>query len=101
MGTWEWVRSSGGITGGIQTPASTGQTRIIEFLPNGQFQSDINGNLSYDQYRIITASCIHYGGLTKQIEYANGSCETFVFLKDSLILDEEAYDGFSSVYVRR
>src|SRR5262245_41651013 len=101
VGTWNWVYSSGGIAGITETPASTGQTRSMEYTANGQFQSDINGNLRYGQYQIVTASCIHNGGTTNQVKYSNGLSQTFVSTHDSLILDDEVYDGFRSIYVHR
>jgi hypothetical protein len=101
VGTWNWVYSTGGIVGVTQTPASTGETRSVEFSSNGQFQSDINGNLRYGQYQIVTAHSILTNSTTNQLHYSSGPNQTFVLAHDSLILDDEAYDGFRTIFVRR
>ena len=35
IGSWEWYQSSGGYTGGTETPESTGETRKVVFEENG------------------------------------------------------------------
>jgi len=95
VGSWTWVGSSGGITGGTFTPASTGETMTLRFLGADSVELSRNG---------VPAGATTYqlrledDGGTIFIEYAQslfGFASQQLFVgEEELILHDGCCDGF-------
>lgn len=98
---WNWQQSSGGIAGGTQTPASTGQTRAIEFDNAGNVRYYTNGQLTRTAtYTLQTGTSIRTNQPTDLIVYSSGLRQSYRLQGQQLLLWDEVYDGFSSEYQR-
>lgn len=99
--TWTWTGSSGGFTGGTETPTSTGQQRKIEFDAHGNFRAYTNGQLVHtDTYQLQTGTSIRSSQPTTLIVYGKGGIQSFDISGRSLTLSAEVYDGYQSSYER-
>lgn len=103
IGKWEWVKSSGGISGRLQTPASTGKNVYLEISSN-RIKSYENGNLVLDYgYSIQTKKSI-LDKVEKQMIVPTQNCcisHSFIVAGTTLYLNEECFDCYGSVYLRR
>jgi hypothetical protein len=98
---WTWQRSTGGIAGGTQTPASSGQQRKIEFDPNGTVRFYTNGQLTRtDTYTVQPGSSIRSGQTVDMIHYGTSFKQSFQISGKKLLLWDEVYDGYESEYQR-
>ncbi len=102
-GRWVWIQSTGGFAGTTNTPASTHQTIELEFTTDQHQRVYIDGQLSSDMtYHIIRDTSISTGQPTDMIEYDSSSPRsTYRFDKGDLILFDECYDCFTSIYSRK
>jgi hypothetical protein len=105
VGTWEWVSSSGGWSGGVITPASTGRDHRIEYFRDGRFMRKTGdhftsgtyslepGDRPYAQFHITHTALLqeHASWL-----YSSGAFEG----PDTLHLDDNMRDGYNHTYVR-
>jgi hypothetical protein len=94
-GSWTWVESSGGITGGPFTPASTGETMTLRFLGADSVELTRNGVLAgATTYQIF----LYDDGVSTVIEYAQslfGFTSQGLFVgEEELILRDGCCDGF-------
>jgi hypothetical protein len=102
-GKWEWVKSSGGISGRIQTPASTGKNVYLEISSN-RIKSFENGNLVLDyEYSIQTKKSLLTNVEQEMIvdNQNNNIPQTFIVKGTTLYLNDECFDCYQSVYLRR
>ena len=102
-GSWQWVSSTGGITGQVQTPASTKTTKIIQFTPSNQFISYQNGVKDQETtYSLQKGKSIYSAnGQTNLIQLANtGSRSSYRLENNQLYLYDECYDCYTHLYVR-
>lgn len=100
LDSWQWVSSSGGIAGVIQTPASTGDQVVIEFSDK-TYEKYVNGSLDEDLgYRVKMEESIFSTDLEEIITYSNGWRQSYMIRGDTLFLSDECYDCFGHVYVR-
>ena len=113
FGTWDWVQSSGGLTGQTTTPATTGYSQAVEFKKNGVCIWYKNGkHTDKMQFTLTEGSSIYTaGGTAHLIKYK----DTGLFDKnnaqvaqsvtfggeDTLFLRDECYDCYTNVYVRQ
>jgi len=100
---WEWVQSSGGIAGVVQTPQSEGYTQTIDFDENGFFTVYQNNAVAISgTYTIIRAESILDNQEHDMIVFDNSLLESAItqLNGDTLILREEAFDGFTHTYRR-
>ena len=100
-GNWTWVESSGGITGGTGTPASTGETMSLRFLGTDSVEVSRNGALqSATTYQLRSSD----GGATTVIEYAQGifgfDTQDFNLTMDVLLLIDGCCDGYAYRFER-
>ena len=112
FGRWDWVRSSGGFTGGTGTTASAGSSHSVEFSKNGvfsyiadgkvkdkvQFKVDVDTYYSYQKAYLISYNSTGLFG-AEQNPYPS----ELVDFKgdDTLFLTEVGCaDCFAHVYVR-
>ncbi len=100
-GSWTWVESSGGITGGTFTPASTGETMTLRFLGADSIELSRNGVAAgATTYQLL----LQDDGGTTFIEYAQSlfgftSQQLFVG-EEELILRDGCCDGFVYTFER-
>jgi hypothetical protein len=102
-GKWEWVKSSGGISGRLQTPASTGKNVYLEISSN-RIKSFENGNLVLDyEYSIQTKKSLLTNVEQEMIvdNQNNNIPQTFIVKGTTLYLNDECFDCYQSVYLRR
>ena len=100
LGTWTWVKSTGGFAGGTNTPSSTGQQITIEFSKN-RYKKYVNGSLVDDLSYVIKLDNSIYSTENEEIIiYGNEWRQTFVVTEQSLILSDECYDCFLHEYKR-
>ena len=98
VGNWRWVQSSGGITGTIQTPASTGKN-ILLVISDGDIKTYENDTLKETTgYTIKYGSSIIQDMKTLIIVKDEGVNQSFEINDDHLILYDECYDCYVSEY---
>jgi hypothetical protein len=102
-GSWQWIKTQGGFGGIIKTPQSTGYTAKAVFQPGGIAQYFRNDTIiNQFQFSIIkdtsgsqVSNLLHLEGtesyLDQRINF-QGS--------DSLVLSDNAIDGFYNFYIR-
>ncbi|PXY46101.1 hypothetical protein [Flavobacterium hydrophilum] len=107
-GKWNWIITTGGITGGSQTPETTKQTKVIEFSGN-TLKTYINGTLSETQKFSIKTRQSPDGGSRKVIVINPGDAYTnqvyiidryFEIIGKKLYLTDECADCYRSEYER-
>lgn len=100
MGKWNWVKSSGGINGKVQTPASTGKNVVLEFSAS-KIKIYENGILQSERsYTIQTKNSIT-GGQKEMLVYEPfRPDQTFVIENQQLFLSDECADCYQSEYQR-
>ncbi len=98
LGSWNWLESSGGISGTTTTPASTGNT-ITLVISNNSLKQFTNGNLTFEtNYRIEVRKSEIFGNQREMIIYENGFKKSFERKGDKLTLFDECSDCFQSEY---
>jgi hypothetical protein len=112
FGSWEWVETSGGLAGQVVTPASTGYTQSVEFSSKGIYKIYRNGTLQDKlKFNLSQGNSIFHSGTANFISYENPGLgntdedyikESIRFGgEDTLFLNEECWDCYSYVYVRK
>jgi hypothetical protein len=98
--TWEWVQSSGGLHGGISTPASTGYRQRAIYRMDGRYELYRNDSLMQSTTYAITSRNIN-GSPREVITYADQSIEQVLQLRgDTLELADQCVDCFDHLWVR-
>lgn len=97
VGTWDWVRSSGGITGEIITPASTDSTMKLE-ITNTMIKRYINDDLIFENRYTIEIRETMSGEPREMIVESNGSREIIDLERSTLTLTGDCSDCFISDY---
>lgn len=108
FGTWRFVSASGGITGETITEQSRGYTETVEFTRKGIVHWRKNGKkekhkfLRREKFSFTVASSIYTHALSNQVVMTSGN-KTILFgsTADTLTLLDEAYDGYSTKYVKQ
>lgn len=103
VGNWEWVSSSGGISGQTETPTSTGKTITLNFTEDSKYSFTTNGTITnegtFSLYKGVSnlthyeVSFIHFSNLTDLAIQKNQDGE--------LILSDDFYDGYISIYHKK
>jgi hypothetical protein len=106
FGTWQWVRTDGGIAFHIhETPASTGENIDMRFSADRKYYIYTNGSLTSEgTYQLETRKCIHDHKDKTVINFSSPSDYDFMIEKldqEKLELSDEAYDGIGSLYKRK
>ncbi len=110
FGTWSLVSSSGGPNGETTTPTTENKTIEVEYKENGIYKKFINNKkvnkmtFKFEKNKSIYSSEEEY-----LITYSTGKfskkgvvSHSFYFIgTDTLILQDECYDGYSYTYVRK
>ncbi len=108
FGSWEWLGSSGGFSGGSKTPASEGYNETLEFNSNGIYKSYRNGKKE-DKWKIeIVADndrpgnfIIKYSGTGVFNRGIQRKQEVSFRGNDTLYLDDGCCDRYGHLYVRK
>ncbi len=100
IGTWDWVRSSGGFAGEIITPESTGTTMTL-IITNTTITRIIDNDLvaSENPYTIEITETMS-GELREMLIEGDAFGQIISLDGDSLILTGDCNDCFISEYVR-
>ncbi len=92
-GKWNWLYSSGGFAGTTYTPESTGFKETVEFTIDSVYRLFRNDTLlSESGYHILNSNLVIYDNHSIRQSYSIKS--------DTLILADECYDCFISVFKR-
>lgn len=103
-GTWQWLRTDGGIAFHIhETPSSTGHNIDLKMAADGTYALYTNGaQTSGGTYALEKRTCIHDH---TEKTYINFSADVDVMVervnKETLDVSDEAYDGVGSSYKRK
>jgi hypothetical protein len=102
-GTWQWVRTDGGIGFHIHdTPQSTGKKIALKIAADGTYTVFTNDvKTAEGTYTLETKNCIHDGKLKTYIRFSSN--QGFMVEKldaQHLEVSDEYYDGVGSVYKR-
>ena len=105
-GTWEWVRTDGGIAHHIHdTPASTGQQIKWVFTRDGVYYKYVNATLnSKGRYTLEMRDCIHSAGQKRMINFSSelDPDRMIESLEEGvLVVSDENYDGMESEFIRK
>jgi hypothetical protein len=102
-GNWEWVKSSGGIAGVVQTPKTLGYTYHVTYTKDGRYlQYDKDGKLAYDESYIVSqATSILDNKERNMVTLDSSTMFSFEIRNDSLFLYQEAYDGINVTFVKK
>ena len=100
VGTWSWYETTGGIGGITETPESTGETRKVEFLDNGDVTFYTNEAVTFSSTYILASKDTIISVDPLPVVIIEGSF-TYIYsfpFDDELELQENAYDGFTHKY---
>ena len=104
MGTWKWVRSSGGFANQTRTPESIGENRSLQFANDHQYFIYKNESIiSFGTYAIETRQCIHDHTNKPWINFSSPNDNDQMIEKmeeTNLELSDEVYDGFDHFYTK-
>jgi uncharacterized iron-regulated membrane protein len=105
IGSWQWVRTDGGIGNHIhQTPATTGNQVELRLSAGNHYAIYTNGTTTQQgTYYIETRQCIHDQTAKRVLVFTNGSGDMMVEYKsnDTLSLSDDHYDGIGSLYIKK
>ena len=103
FGKWQWIETSGGFAGKITTPTKAGYFERIEFSNEGIYQKFKNDSLiERKPFSFSQKTSIQTGKTAWVLSLNEGSIPMAVSFsgQDTLMLNEQVYDGFSYTYVR-
>jgi hypothetical protein len=102
IGTWNWVKSVGGIMGGVFTPQTDKHTRTIIFTANSLYKEYINDSLAISASFTVAQKTMSDSNKVEMISYSLMSPSQIISRldTDTLILSDYAADGFTSTYNR-
>jgi hypothetical protein len=114
-GEWNWLKSYGGITGrDLETPENTGISKIFTFLHNDTVIITANADTTHrtNYYLSREKSLLlqdTFDFVTINYIYRISDTETLSLpmrymiktLTDTLVLDEDVYDGYGHQFVRK
>jgi len=102
-GNWQWIRSSGGIGGGIIVPSAS--TVVIQaYTSDGMFSESRNDTMKMtSRYSIKKQRTIYSADSLNMIDYQDSTITKQVILylsTDTLGLGDNMYDGYETFYKR-
>jgi len=103
QGNWEWAQTSGGLTGIVETPASTGNTMLLELASGGNYTITKNSVVTgQGNYTMDTQFCYHNNTTLSALKLGNDQMLTIERNSaDTLILAEEYADGLIHIYTKK
>lgn len=102
LGRWEWVQSSGGISGAVSTPASTGKIIFLDIFDDETYTlTENNTVIKQGKLKLKDQHCMHSNLTKPSIEQGDGQRLTIESMTTStLSLSEEFADGMQFEYIR-
>ena len=103
MGTWKWVKSSGGMLGIETTAEKSGVSRTISFSRDHVALFYVGDSLTFKNNFFILQEKTIFSEQPENVLKIKGTLksQSIDFIgKDTLILRENAFDGFTHTYVR-
>lgn len=103
FGKWQWVSSTGGFAGKTITPASEGYPLRVEFRTNGIYRKYKGDTLiEKKKFSFSPETSIHHGKPVWTVSFADSSLKMAISYSgpDTLMLNEQVFDGFGHVYAR-
>lgn len=98
---WDWVSSIGGFAGTISTPATTGENVSIEFTKS-TYRKYVDGDLRVEMnYNHANGESIYSAETVPIITYHNNWRQSYTIKGDTLFLNDECFDCFGHVYVKK
>jgi hypothetical protein len=99
-GKWHYIRSNGGIAGNMAAwPES--QKVWLEFSNNGNFSQWNNGKIEQDRFTIKRGTTVMTAEEMDIIDFENRLDQAFAITGDTLVLWDQANDGFTFVFFRK
>lgn len=99
QGSWVWVESAGGLSGGVLTPANTGNKIKLE-INSKAYSEFVNNKLLYTREYTIRESLSISGERLNMMFFSNGDRKAIDFYSDTLVLNDECYDCYKSKYIK-
>lgn len=104
-GTWQWVKSTGGIAGTEQTPGTTGYTVVLVFTADGTYKYYRNTTLiETAHFTIRREQVTGYPNMIDVIHYEHEESHISQAIsfngKDTLNLGDLCIDCFGHQYIR-
>jgi hypothetical protein len=97
-GSWKWEKSSGGIAGITDTPASTGKTINLIITSDSKYYLYTSDTLtSSGTFTIMTRNCIHDHSDKPVMHFSDPVMDDLMIEElsyNSLTLSDDAYDGW-------
>ena len=103
VGTWQWVRTDGGIADNIHdTPAATGKQLELQLSGDGVYAVFTNGTLtSQGTYNLEKRTCIHDRATKTYLVFsADPGLMVEEINKTNLLVSDENADGVDHLYKR-
>jgi hypothetical protein len=102
IGSWKWIYTSGGFAGVFNTPATTGETRKIDFGDNNVLRYYISGNLKSEVSFSIEkgVSGLSHDSVSFLVNTLWSKQSIIFKSSDTLLLSDEFFDGYSNCYIR-
>lgn len=109
-GEWVWIKTSGGFAGIVETPNDNKLVRILNFSDKNVSVSENSKLLGSATYSFTNKKSILKGQNTDFILLNTANCSNCKLApeydydlkgKDTLLLEEDANDGFLHVYLRK
>jgi hypothetical protein len=108
-GKWQWIETSGGFGGMIQSPKTEGYSMIIAFGKKNNFKEWKNSDCLHSyRYKLLKGKSLKEGEEVYIVYFNDQKTKlekalpvSFSFIgKDTLLLVENVHDGFTRTYVR-
>jgi hypothetical protein len=103
LGTWVWMKSTGGVAGKTTTPRITGHTQSIEFTKDGIEKIYRDGKQESERkFSFTGVKNKHNNGTEYTITIIGGDNQSVVFHgPDVIFIHDKLPDGFDSTYIRK
>lgn len=98
-GSWEWKQSTGGISGDVQTPASTGMNIRID-VGSGLVKRFVNGAFESEESYTLEIKSSIFGGNREMIIIEGQPDQSFQVNGNRLILIEECADCYEKTFIK-
>jgi len=101
VGNWDWVSTSGGISGQTETPNSTGKNIILTFTEDDRYSFTTDGTVTnegtFSLYKDVS-DLSHYE--VTFLHFSNFSNDVVINKNEDgeLVFSDDTNDGFTYVY---
>ena len=101
VGNWDWVATSGGISGQTETPDSTGKNIILTFTEDDRYSFTTNGTVTeegtFSLYKDVS-DLSHYE--VTFLHFSNSSNDMVINKNEDgeLVFSDDTVDGYTYTY---